>query len=240
MKNSDYSSKLTIAAGQNIKERDYWLNQLSGFTGKSTFPYDRSAAGSEIEILKFKLSPGLFSKIVSLSKGSDYRIHMIMVTGIVLLLHKYTYPCSEDITVGIPTYKQDVEGELINTVLAIRNQVNPDKTFKELLLQVSRVIFQANEHQNYPIDTLLYKLNMQKSENDFPLFDIAILLDTIHDRNYLRDIRPNMVFIFCKTAEYIEGTLEYNALLYHKSTSERITSHLENLLQNALNDINCP
>ncbi|MGD2089379.1 MAG: amino acid adenylation domain-containing protein [Candidatus Aminicenantes bacterium] len=240
MRNSDYSSKLTIAAGQYVKERDYWLNQLSDFTGKSMFPYDNSVPGREIETLKFKLSPGLFSRTVSLSKGSDYRIHMIMVTGIVVLLHKYSYPCSEDITVGIPTYKQDVEGELINTVLAVRTQINPDMTFKELLLQVSQVIFQANEHQNYPIDTLLYKLNMQKSENDFPLFDIAILLDTIHDRNYLKDIHPNMVFIFSKTAEYMEGTLEYNALLYHKTTIERITDHLGNLLQNALNDMNCP
>jgi len=240
MKNNNYTGQLTIAAGQNIKERDYWLNQFSDFTGKSIFPYDNAALGKEIKTLEFKLSPDLFTRISGMSKGSDYRIHMILVTGIVLLLHKYTYPGNGDITMGIPTYKQEVQGELINTVLAVRNRLNPGMTFKELLLQVSRAIFQANEHQNYPIETLLYKLNMPKPGNDIPLFDVAVLLETIHDRNYLKDIQPNMVFIFRKSAENLHGTLEYNALLYKKSTSERITRHLDNMLQNALNDIDSP
>ena len=34
--------KLEIAANQKIKERDYWLNKLSGERVKSIFPYDRA------------------------------------------------------------------------------------------------------------------------------------------------------------------------------------------------------
>ena len=72
-----------------------------------------------------------------------------MVTGVMLLLYKYTG--SRDIIVGAPTYKQDGEGKLINTVLALRNRMESHLTFKEFLLQVAQTVFEANENQNYPI-----------------------------------------------------------------------------------------
>ncbi|MCP5101770.1 MAG: hypothetical protein GY950_00240 [bacterium] len=34
------SDKLALAAEENIKEREYWLNKLSGDPVKSSFPYD--------------------------------------------------------------------------------------------------------------------------------------------------------------------------------------------------------
>ena len=39
MSNRNYD-KLAAAADQNVKERDYWLHQLSGELVKSGFPYD--------------------------------------------------------------------------------------------------------------------------------------------------------------------------------------------------------
>jgi amino acid adenylation domain-containing protein/thioester reductase-like protein len=238
MRDSDYSGRLIIAASQNIKERDYWLKQFSGFTGKSVFPYDSTSVGKVVETLTFRFPQELCSRIMSISKTSDYRIHMILVTGIVLLLYRYTN--LDDIIVGIPIYKQEIEGELINTILAIRNSLHSDIKVKELLIQVSKTIYEAEEHQNYPLETLLYKLNMEIKENDFPLFDIVILLDTIHDRNYLGNIQPNMIFNFSRIGEEIKGSLEYNALLYQKTTVEGIIDHLQHLLHNALNDVNYP
>ena len=46
MESSNISQKRTKAAGQNIKERDYWLEKLSGEWSKSVFPYDFSKSGS--------------------------------------------------------------------------------------------------------------------------------------------------------------------------------------------------
>ena len=40
MKTRDYSERLTIAAEQNTKERDFWLRQLAGEPVKTSFPYD--------------------------------------------------------------------------------------------------------------------------------------------------------------------------------------------------------
>jgi len=240
MKKRNYSKKIAFTASQDVKERDYWLNKLSGKLVKNCFPRDlKKTAGNgneplEKDAVHFRLQGGLSSRLIHLSNHSDFRLHIVMVTAIAALLHKYTG--SEDILVGIPTYKQDVEGELINTVLVLRNQVKTGITFKELLLQVVQTIWEANENQNYPIETLLYKLGLPVLKEDFPLFDTAVLLENIHDKSYLRHVNPNMIFSFLRTGEHIEGVIEYNLLLFDKSTIEIIINHFLELLHQAIID----
>jgi hypothetical protein len=80
--------------------------------------------------------------------------------------------------VDLMLYRQEVEGDFVNTVLILRNRLEPGITFKQLLLQVRQVLVEAVEHQNYPIEALLHKLDLPVSPEpgaDFPLFDIAIL-----------------------------------------------------------------
>ena len=242
MGNKNSSEKIVFTSGQNFKERDYWLSKLSGKLVKSTFPRDVKKIAfnkpQEIEALHFSFPGELSTKLMKLSNNSDYRLHIVIVTGIAALLHKYTE--SEDILVGIPTYKQDVEGELVNTVLVLRNQVQFGMTFKELLLQVGQTILEADQNQNYPIEILLYKLNLPVLVKDFPLFDAAILLENIHDKSYLRHVNPNMIFSFLRTGEHIEGVIEYNLLLFDKSTIEIIINHFLELLHQAIIDINRP
>jgi amino acid adenylation domain-containing protein len=246
MRASDYSEDIAISAGQNIKERDYWLDKLSGELVRHGFPYDveRTAAAKKersIETVKFVFPGELCAKLMKLRSGSDPRLYMILTAGLIVLLDKYTYnrnKWNKDIIVGTPVFKQEVEGEFINTVLALRNRLDDHMTFKELLLRVRQTIIEAAENQNYPIETLLYKLNIPDSRDDFTLFDIAVLLGNIHDKGYLGDIKLSMVFSFSRTGETVEGELEYNALLYKKETAARIINHLENLLQGACFDVN--
>jgi len=232
--------KLAIAAEQNVKERDYWLNQLSGDWIKSTFPYD--FPGAEVKEyryhhLKFRFSPELFAKAVALSNGVDVKLHMIVVTGLFVLLDKYMND-DKDMMIGSPILKQDIEGEFINTVLVFKNPVRDYAGFKELLLQTREIIIKANENQNYPLEILLDRLDIPTREEEFPLFDVAILLENLHDRRCLEGIRYNMLFSFLKTAASIEGVVEYNSLLYRESTVKRIVHHYMHILEQALSNLN--
>ncbi|MCP4219775.1 MAG: amino acid adenylation domain-containing protein, partial [bacterium] len=127
-----------------------------------------------------------------------------------------------------------------NTVLALRCRLDEGMTFKELLLHVRQTQIEATEHQNYPIGTLLYKLDIESSPGEFPLFDTAVLLENIHDIDYLRDIVINTVFSFLRTDAAIEGTLKYNSLLYTPTDIEVTVSHLLNFFENAFKDIDAP
>ncbi|UCH93753.1 MAG: amino acid adenylation domain-containing protein [Candidatus Aminicenantes bacterium] len=235
------SYKLAIAADQNVKEREYWLNKLSGDLVKSNFPYDfnRANLNESKRIMQgetFKFPAALFSKSMKLSKGIDVKLHMIMVTGLVILLNKYSG--SHDIMIGSPLLKQDIQCEFINTILVFRNEVNHNASFKELLLQVKNTIIGANKNQNYPMERLLKRLNIAMVGRQFPLFDVVILLENLYDKRFIRHIDYNLGFSFLRTKESIEVHMEYNDRLYRQNTIKQIIYHYMHVLDQGLADLN--
>jgi len=237
------SDELAVAASQYTSEEKYWLNQLDGEWVKTIFPYDykknvnehRQEYKTGKEAVRFTMNSRISERLQKLSNGSDLRLHMLLTAAVVALLYKYTD--TRDILVGMPIYKQDIQGEFINTVLTIRNTIKEGMTFKELLLQLRETIVEASENQNYPIETLLYHLNLPAAGEDFPLFDVAILLENIHDKKYLQHIRYNMTFAFSRTGEQVKGVIEYDPTVYKKTTIERIINHFFLLLETVLFDM---
>jgi amino acid adenylation domain-containing protein len=234
--------EIKVAAGQNIKEREYWKRKLSGESVKSNFPYDyfypeTPHHSRTIEEVTFRYDGQLFTQLMEISKHKDHALHITLVTALVALLGRYTGMQDTTITVGTPIYRQANEGEFINTALTIRNQVNPDISFKELLTQVKQTVLEAVENQAYPVELLPELLNLPIYGDGFPLFDTALLLENIHDRQYIDHIVLNMVFRFLRTNKAIEAVVEYNTSLYEASTIERIMGHFTRLMQNALSDL---
>jgi amino acid adenylation domain-containing protein len=234
--NRDFFDKVAAAGSEKIKERDYWLSQLVGQLEKTTFPYDYKKKDSQkqnFDQVEFEMSSHIYDGLMKLANNSTPLLHMLLTAGIVVLLNKYTG--RRDIIVGAPIYRQDIEGEFINTVLVLRNYIHQNMTFKELLLQVRQTLRDAAENQNYALDTLLYKLNIPLRENhDFPLFDTAVLLENIHDKDYLRHIRINLEFLFSWKQERIKAILEYNTASYKKTTVQRIWGHYVHVLHQCL------
>ncbi|MGD2087187.1 MAG: amino acid adenylation domain-containing protein, partial [Candidatus Aminicenantes bacterium] len=227
----EYSNKKEIAAVQNVKEKNYWLNQLAGGFPRSSFPSDhkRNAGKYHEESVPFTLTGELFLKLMGISKGSNHLLHMILTSGIMVLLHKYTG--SMDIVLATPVYKQEIEGDFVNTVITLRNQLEDSMTFKELLIRLRQTLVEAIENQNYPVEILPQLLNLESTPEGFPLFDLAILLENIHNKRYLQHIHLNMIFSFLRTDTNIEGQLKYNSFLYDRTTIERISDHFIHLLQ---------
>ena len=235
-------NQLKIAAAQNTRERDFWLNQLGGELAKSSFPYDykeNDIATAEVNIdsVNFTFPGEVTVQLMEISKGDLYTINLVIITGIFLLLYKYIG--NNDIIIGMPIYKQDIQGEFINTVLPLRNRIEKGMTFKEFLLQARQTINDAVENQNYPIEILAEQLNSITANNSsFTLFDAAVLLENIHDKKYIENIGCNMVFSFKSENGHVNGIVQYKSYLYRETTIKNIASHLINLLHTALLNIN--
>ncbi len=233
--------EIEIAAGQNIKEYEYWRAKLSGELVKSSFPFDFKKSGSkraETEVKTFHFKDELYARLVKLSKGSAYTLHIVLLAVLTILLGKYTG--NKDILLGTPIYRQETWDELINTLLVLRNKLRNSMTFRELLMQVKRTVLEAVEHQAYPVMLLPEKLDIPVSEpgfeDDFPLFDIVLLLQNIHEKKDIRGIKPNIIFSFYNGKSVVEGEVEYNSSRYLGSTIERIVNHFTQLLRKALED----
>ncbi|MCP5047731.1 MAG: AMP-binding protein, partial [bacterium] len=86
----------------------------------------------------------------------------------------------------------------------------------------------------------LFQLNIPVPEGEFPLFDVALLLENIQDQSYIRHTHPKIVFSFLRTAGGIEGKVEYDPSLYHGETIKRIVTHYQRLMDQAVFNINAP
>ncbi|MCP5050993.1 MAG: amino acid adenylation domain-containing protein, partial [bacterium] len=237
--NKNLSGERALAVNQYNTEREYWLNKLSGEFERTCFPKDFSAPGTvekEIDSISFQLPQALFERLTVISNNSDSRLHLLLISGLNLLLYKYTQ--HTDIMVGTPIDPQEMEGEFLNTVLALRTQIDEEMTVKDLLIQMRETAIEAGEHLNYPIETLPYDLNMPMVDGEFPLFDTVILLRNIHDKEYIKNIatQVNIIFSFLRTDRHLEGVVEYNTAIFQKSSVERIIDHFIQLMDTAFNN----
>jgi len=241
MARSEDWDKLALAASQNKKERDYWLNKLSGYQGNCRFPYDYKKTDPSIpgpEKIKLRFPQELFLKLNKLCQDSHIKIHICLAAGLTVLLKKYTR--SNDIAIGTPIYQQDIKGKFINTMLLLRNQLDENSTFKDVLSRMRQTVIDASRHQNYPIEKIPKLLNLKVSNNDFPLFDTILLLRNIHNKKDIQQIPVNMVFSFLKDGNGIEEEVEYNPGLYQQDSIKRINRHLHSLLDNVLSNLDSP
>lgn len=245
IKSNEAPDRFAIAAAQKTKEKEYWLSRLSGELEKTVFPHDRKKTGNMTGqqalapgCVKFSLAGEPFHRLMTLSNGSDNRLLVIMAAVLVTLLLKYTR--NDDVLIGttVPKQKQGIdETKLINTVLPLRIQTDDYMTFKDLLLEIRRIVTEANENRNYPYDILLEHLQVKKKEDESPLFDIGILVENIQDKRYFRHIRPNMIVSFLRNETRGDGELEYNSLLYKTPTMKRLLAHFTTLLEEAIFNI---
>ncbi|MEC2665595.1 condensation domain-containing protein, partial [Bacillus cereus] len=137
-----------IAANERIKEREFWLENLSGELADCHFPYDYRTSNKQVNLsnVNIKLKEELSEKILKLANGSDLQLHMILTAGLTLLLNKYTR--LQDICIGTPVLKQDSDTNLINNLLVLRHGLEEHMTFRQILQHVSTVMVNALEHQN--------------------------------------------------------------------------------------------
>jgi len=246
MKRPLSKNELTIAASERIKEREYWQKKLSGSLRNSRYPYDyqldsiKKSSTYKTNKEEIRFNDQISERLLWLSNESDHTIHMIFTAAVTALLHYYSG--SFDITIIAPIYRQESEEEFINTFLPLRSILTENITFKELLKQVVRTTTEAIENQSYPMELLTENLEWEDHEQtkDNPWWETAVLLENIHNPKYIHHIRCNIIYHFSRNDRTLEGKIEYNEQLYHKKTIRRLNSHLKNLLEIVLFNVDKP
>jgi len=235
--NSAYSEDANT--NHNWKNRDFWINKFSGELVRTTFHYDYKESVSNVRIIDnvdFRFSGEIFSNLIDECKGSDLKLFEILTTGLVALISRniFTQDGFKDISIGAPVLYQQrrgIELKPVNTILALRIKFEEKVAFWDLAKKVGMAIQEAQEHKDFSIEDIPKLLDMQIYGDDFPLFDVAVSLENIQDRRYIRHMNVNIVFSFFKTGKYIDGVVEYNSSLYERSTIKKIIAHYTNFIR---------
>jgi amino acid adenylation domain-containing protein/non-ribosomal peptide synthase protein (TIGR01720 family) len=225
----------------NSENRDYWLSVFDSDIEQSDLPVDVAAASEgsgERGSVEVQLTERLAARLLGVAKGSDHTLHVLLTAVWALLLAKYSN--NDDVVCGTLIYRQQQEARFVNTILPLRHTIDFSLPVRQFLGRVKETVTGAVKHQNYPFDTLVYKLGLETVDHDFPLFSTMILLENIHDISYLGAKCPPVVAVFKREGESISASIQFDGRRYAPQTMERVTTHFSLLAANMLRDVNVP
>ncbi|MCP4151804.1 MAG: amino acid adenylation domain-containing protein, partial [bacterium] len=228
-----FSSKFT-------EQKEYWANKLSGdLVENKLFADNKIAAspGGDKKKLEIYIPDELSERMLKLGKNSDLSIYMLLVTGLKVLMHRYTG--NEDSVIISPLYKPKMTAETLNECVFIRDDVHSDMTFRDLLLKNRQSTLEAYENQDYPFDKLVqYLFDSGRVRGNNIVSNIMCSFNNIHDEDAMEPERYSLAFKFIREGEQIKGDIQYDPDLYDEYYITQSAQHLIKIMQESLQDIN--
>ncbi|OME79416.1 non-ribosomal peptide synthetase, partial [Paenibacillus sp. FSL A5-0031] len=232
-----------IGPGYEAHER-HWLDMFSGELPILELQADKprpAMQSFEGRRYSFRLNEKLTRRAQHMAKVLGTTLYTVLLGAYALLLGKHSG--QEDIIIGTPTAGRDhvdLEGQIgifVNTV-AIRCRPQPERTLVGYIADVHNDVLQALEHQEYPFEDLVKRLELGKNQSRNPLFDTMFILQNM-DRSVMQggdltfELQPFEpgVSKFDLTLEVVESngemicSLEYATALFHSDTITRMAQH---------------
>ncbi|GAB6926335.1 hypothetical protein JCM10914A_03180 [Paenibacillus sp. JCM 10914] len=238
-----------VESARYKQQEEYWLSVFEGDVPVLDLPgdYPRPAVKSfEGASFSQPINLELSRALRRLASDTGTTVYMVLLGLLNVLLLKYSG--QEDIVVGSPVAGRNhtdlewVMGMFVNT-LAIRNRPTGDKTFEAFLEEVKINAIHAFEHQDYPFEELVDKLNISRDMSRNPLFEVMLVYqnivepalqegfgDEIRISAYDAELSGTAKFDLNVIVEDLgEGLLfqfEYCTRLFKRETVEQMAQHL--------------
>jgi amino acid adenylation domain-containing protein len=217
-----------VLSGSKDPELDqqYWLHTLRDQPIAATFPYDAVAAETPDAWKYFDRDvPGaVVERLLRVSNRSDAALFILLLSGLQYVLHRYTR--QRDIVVGAPVLRGAGEPPAVNTLVALRAVLDPDRTWKDWLNDLKTAVLGAASHENVPLGQIVARLSPQSGGDLSSLFRVVVLLDALHVPIDPVRLPCDVVFRFARHEGGMRIAVEYRGSLYWQDTIERIVSHI--------------
>jgi amino acid adenylation domain-containing protein len=243
-----------LESGYFQEDKAYWMEKLSGELPILDLPSSKKrpviktfngySLGLYIDAEKIKK----LRQFAQVEKGS---LFTGLLTVLNVLLYKYTD--HKDIILGTVTAGRehaDLEDQIgfyVNT-LALRNEINPEDSFKNMFESVMNTTLTAYKSQMYPFDKLVEDLNLSRDLSRSPLFEILVTLQNIGDRQAkvateethgILDLgacqsKFDLSITFEEIGDALSFVIIYNTDVYERNIMEQFMNHFEAVLENVL------
>ena len=240
--------------GDFRKQEEYWLNKFRDALPVLNLPtdYQRPAIQNfNGDIIGFKLGPEETAGLVQIGLKAGATMNMVLMAIFNILLYRYTG--QEDMIIGLGVagrHHVDLEsviGMFIN-MMAIRSHPSADKSFREYLAEVKELILEAFENQDYPFETLVGKIDLERSLARNPLFDVAFMTQDMNVPGFeLKNLefkpyygasrRTSKLDLTLYAIEITDGiylAMEYCTGLFKAETIQRMAEHYQNIVRSIL------
>lgn len=229
------------------RDLQWWHDKLHGIPPLSAFPADfRSSGVASGGWVPTRWSAELSAEVRTFARETGATVYMLMLAASAIAIRLYTG--GEDVVLGVPMGDREevdyesVIGPFVN-VLVVRIDLSDDPSFVEVVRRVRLALFDAHEHRHVPFEELVRRLNPSRSLDHSPIFQVAVVQHNapasdspdgpsllgggaVHDFSWFVRDRGGC----------LESTIEYRADLYSRQTIERISLHLQRVVEAGLQD----
>jgi amino acid adenylation domain-containing protein len=180
-----------IAVWQNAREfgreEAYWFQRFATLPEQLHLPYDAPAGVSgnfSGQVVRHVLPGSCRASLALLATRAGTGLSDVVLALFVTYLHKLTR--QNEICVGLGVANRSrleterIVGFFVN-LLPVRFTLGPDLDFDQLLTEVVAETRAATEHQDYPFDLLVEKLNPVRNGNRTPLVNVLYTFQNFAD-----------------------------------------------------------
>ncbi|MBE9065558.1 amino acid adenylation domain-containing protein [Leptolyngbya cf. ectocarpi LEGE 11479] len=235
------------------KQLDYWLEQLADMPTLLQLPtdYPRPAVQSYRGAHhSFHLSLDLTRQLEQFSQRSGVTLFMTLLAGFGVLLSRYSG--QSDLSIGSPIANRNQAGiepliGYFSNTLVLRLQPEDDLSFTQFLQRVREMTLDSYVHQDVPFEQLVEALQPKRSLSHAPLFQVMFLLRTApHTEPEMPGLiltslasdtpttKVDLTLAMTVTDAGLECSWQYSTDLFKSETIERMSVHLQRLLESAV------
>ncbi|MCZ4517305.1 amino acid adenylation domain-containing protein [Rhodococcus ruber] len=236
----------------------YWTQTLADLPAVLDLPTDRprpAVASKRGRAVQFTLSEQTTAGVRSLARTTGASVFMVLHAAYSALLARLTG--STDIPVGTPVSGRgsgaldDVVGMFVNT-LVLRLDVDPNRSFTELVAHTRTIDLAAMEHSDVPFERVVEAVAPARSTAHSPLFQALIALETerptavqlpgleITPFPYESEVTRFDLALTVTDSDLLGGSLRYATDLFDEATAGRFVDEFTTLLDAALADPSAP
>jgi amino acid adenylation domain-containing protein len=231
------------------RQLDYWRQQLAGLPPRVELPTDfprpseASPAGGRV---RFTVPGQLADRLRELGLQTGATLFMTLLSGLLSALHEQTP--QHDVAIGIPVAfrpRPELESTIgfFGNTLVLRNELDGDVTYRQLLKQVRGTTLSAIANRDLPFEALVEELAPRRNLGDTPLVNIMlvvvdeerppIVLDEVTFQAEPIDTftaKSDLVVLFEVAADGLAGEIEYRTDLFRHETVQGLAERLEEVL----------
>ncbi|MBB3113016.1 amino acid adenylation domain-containing protein [Paenibacillus phyllosphaerae] len=241
-----------LKSGELARSEAYWLERFAegvpvlDLPGDKPRPAKPSGEGGRVHA---EVDEQTLAAVKQLAAESGSTVYMVLLAALQVLLSKLSGQA--DVVVGTPVAGRthaDTEamaGVFIN-MLAMRGKPAGEKSFAAYLQEVREQALGAYEHQEYPFEELVARLEAKRDMSRHPLFDVMFVMQNmdgaklemggIRISDYQMEHRRAKLDVMLGASEEdgrLRLMLEYSTDLFREETARKWLQRLNELLQQA-------
>ncbi len=175
-----------VAGSEGERHWAYWQDKLAGELPVLDLCTDhpRPLVGSNRGATKhFHLDERLTRAIVNLSGSHESSLYTTLLAAIQAFLSRYSG--QHDVIVGSPVAGrtrpglEGLVGYFVN-LLPMRGDLSGNPSFKEIVCRTRRTVAEGLEHQDFPFNLMVNRLELKPSLNRAPLFQVMYIHQKAH------------------------------------------------------------